>query len=348
MAVVKANGYGHGAVIAARAFREGGATWFGVTCLEEAVELIDGGIDSIATPILCFAPLVTNDQAAIAIKNNIHVTVCSSEHVQLISQAASENNTLAQVHLKIDTGMGRLGVLPQEALSLAKEIREHSSIELAGVYTHFASANDDNLQKTKAQLSKFLATCESLQSSGITDFVRHCANSSALLRIPESRLDMVRAGTILYGQKPAANSPEVPGLVIDTCTLKTRVVFVHGLPKGADVGYGAEHKTLRPTRTAVLAIGYADGVSMQPASLTRGWRGLRSVLSSIITPKPLTVKFGSFQAPVLGRIAMQMMIVDVTESPTAINIGDIAAVPARRLAIRSSIPRKAIQDDDSK
>ena len=339
MAVVKANGYGHGAAMAAKAFRDGGATWFGVTTLSEALELVESGIDSHKTPILVFAPLISRLQCETAIRSGIHVTACDLGHVDLLSRSAEELDAKAEVHLKLDTGMSRLGLPSSEAFKAAMALQLNNNLNLTGVYTHFATASESSLATKYKQLAAYSGFCDSLRNAGVDGFIRHCSNSSALLRLPEARMDLVRAGTTLYGQYPSAQCPRVPGLISDTIALEARVVFVHDLPSGAAVGYGAEYVTRRPTRAAVLPVGFYDGVSMRPASVSCGLRGLKQMVSTVFKPQPLSVRFYGSVAPVIGRVAMQMIVVDVTGASTPIQEGDIAVVPARRLAINASLPR---------
>jgi alanine racemase len=339
MAVVKANGYGHGAGVAALAFRAGGAGRFGVTTLVEALDLIDAGIDSRQTPVLIFSPAITKRQCEIAIKLGLHVTVCDEYHVDLLGSIANELGKTVQVHLKIDTGMGRLGLAPNDAYRIATSAKFTGKLHLAGVYTHFATAYQDSLAATQRQLQTFMSFTDSLNAAGISGFLRHCANSAALLRLPNSRLDMVRAGTVLYGQYPTQHSPRVPGLNGNTLALQARAIFVHDIPAGATVGYGSEYKVTRQTVAAVLPVGFADGVTMQPASLSMGLRGLKSAAASILRPQSLLVSFGSLQAPVIGRVSTQMIVVDVTDLRGAVKTGDIATIPARRLAIGARLPR---------
>ena len=345
MAVVKANGYGHGVGNAAQAFRDGGAGWFGVTSIVEADELIASGIDPAETPILVFSPLVTERQCDDALRGGVHLTVCDPGHIDLVDRAANRLGVVANVHLKVDTGMGRLGLPPAGALKTASEILRRPSLKLTAVYTHFARATENDLTPTRTQLKKFTEFCDSLAASGAAPFLRHCANSAALARLPESRLDLVRAGTLLYGQYPSSDVPKLPGLNASTLFLEARATFVHDLPAGVSVGYGAEYKTTRPTRAAVIPVGFADGVAMQPSSVTQGVRGLKQLVAGLVNPQVLFVKFGGFAAPVIGRVAMQMIVVDVTDAPTAVAAGDIAAVPARRLAISASLPRIVVNKE---
>jgi alanine racemase len=344
MAVVKANGYGHGSTIAALAFRTGGADAFAVTSLNEASELVAAGIDPNDTPILTFSPMVTEEQCQHSVFLGLHNTVCNVTQVELLNDAAAAAGKKVNVHLKVDTGMARLGLRPAEALGVAREINERRSLVLAGVYTHFATSFADDLSATRKQLKMFEEFCTELNNLAITGFLRHCANSAAILRLPESKLDMVRIGTLLYGQYPTKKAAMVPGLLGNTMSLRARVIFVKELPAGTPVGYGAEYVTRRPTRIAILPVGFADGVGMLPGSLTKGWRGVNMLAAQFLRPRAATVKFGDFDAKVLGRIAMQMMAVDVTDSPEQIGEGEIATVPARRLAVSSSltrIPRKS-------
>jgi len=348
MAVVKANGYGHGTANAALALRAGGAEWFGVTSLAEAQDLIASGVDSRETPILVFTPAVNIDQAEFSVKAGLHLTVCDTGHFEVIRQAALIVGVTAKVHLKVDTGMGRLGLMPADALKVAQTVSAAKNLELTGIYTHFSSAAASSPSSTKSQFKTFIDFDQSLKKTGIAGYLRHCANSAAMLRLPETRLDLVRCGTLLYGQYPAGSLPKVPGLRPNTLALKARTVFVHELPSGATVGYGSEFTTKRPTRAAVIPVGFADGITMQPASLTTGLRGLTTAIRSVLKPQDLAVSFGLFRAPVIGRVAMQMVVVDVTDAPTPIVVGDIATIPARRLAISDRLVRVASEIEETK
>jgi alanine racemase len=335
MAVVKADAYGHGAARSANAFRGAGADAFGVTTLSEALELCEAGIQSQKTPILVFAPLVTPDQARIALKKDLHLTVCDEDQVRLVSKEAKTLGKEAALHLKVDTGMGRLGLPPKEALRVAQSLADKANARWAGVYTHFARAAEKDLAPTKAQLGRFEEFCRDLKAAGIQPEMRHTANSAAVLRLPESRLDMVRAGTVLYGQYPSAFVPKVPGLQEKTWIMQARVVFVHDLSAGSPVGYGAETTVRRKTRAAVIPVGFADGFAVSPNSLFRGKRGLRAVLR----PDAPHVLLQGFKAPVLGRVAMQMIVVDVTDLPEFVRPGDIAEIPVRRLSANARLPK---------
>ncbi|HEY3332978.1 MAG TPA: alanine racemase [Capsulimonadaceae bacterium] len=339
IAVVKADGYGHGAVTAAKAFTAGGVGRFAVTTLDEAAALVRGGIDPAVTPILVFAPIVTPSQANAAALLGVEPTICDPHHVRLLVAAAETTGRVVNVHLKVDTGMGRLGDPPIDACRTARLIAATPALKLVGTYTHFANASDTDLASTRAALARFTGCCDALSADGISPGLRHAANSAATLRLPEARLDAVRLGTVLYGQYPSAAVPKVPNLNANTWQAKARVVFVHNLPAGATVGYGSEVTLRKPTRVAVIAIGYADGYEMSPNSMFKGQRGVNSLVKQALGNNVPRVYLHDTAAPVLGRVAMQMIVVDVTALGDKVKEGDIANVPMRRLAASAHLPR---------
>ncbi len=324
MAVVKANAYGHG-FEAARYLRDAGADAFGVTTLDEALAVQQAGIDTHATPILLFAPLTDAAQARLAVERGFHITVCDSGHLDLIEAAERETGAAAFPHLKVDTGMGRLGLNVEAATTLARR-----RAQWAGAYTHFARASEKNLAPTRAAFNKFLTFTRDCGGSGIDFGIRHCANSAAALRLPESRLDMVRLGTIVYGQMPTSYAARPAGLSDATFQAQARVVFVHDLFPGDTVGYGSEFTASKQMRVAVVPVGFADGFGVAPVSLYRGWRGVRQIVADR-NREPYVLLRGK-KALVLGRVAMQMIVVDVTGFEPRIAPGEIADVPMRRLS----------------
>jgi len=339
IAVVKADGYGHGAVEAATSFRSAGVGRFSVTSLDEASALVAGGIDPAQTPVLVFAPVVTKAQAWHLCDLGLEATVCDANHVRLLAAAASQMGRTLRVHLKVDTGMARLGETPKHALGVARLIEASQGVALAGTYTHFATAADADLAGTRAQLDRLMDLYDSMQREGISPGLRHAANSAAALRLPESRLDAVRLGTVLYGQLPSKFVPQVEGLDSQTWSARARVVFVRDLPAGASIGYGAEETLRKRTRVASLAVGFADGFGMTPSSLLQGRRGLGILLRHLLgNDRPFVLLQGQ-RVPVLGRIAMQIIVVDVSECPNPVQSGDIAEIPMRRLAASSRLPR---------
>ena len=338
MAVVKANAYGHGAVEASKAFIEAGAEYLGVTTLEEALELRAGGI---STPTLIFSPLLP-DQFEAALTNDLEQTICSPEMAELLSKTAVKLEKKARVHVKVDTGMHRLGVIMGEAPEFMRRLLDLPGVEIAGTYTHFANAGAKDLSHARGQDDTFADMADLLDSQGISGGLYHAANSAAVLNLPESRYEMVRPGTILYGQYPTRFVERKLDLQ-DTWQLKTRVVGMQVIPAGGKVGYGSEFIARKVTTAAVLPIGYADGFTLLPQSLAQRVHPLKAVAGKILgrTGIPHVIIKGR-QAPVIGRVSMQMCSVDVTDIP-GIEIGEEVIVPSRRVTTSSRIPRVYVE-----
>ncbi len=297
MAMVKANAYGHGAIPVSQAALRGGAKWLGVYTVGEGVELRRAGISA---PILVVGPTMP-PLARAGVAHDLTLTVFSMDVARAIADAARERHTRARVHLKIDTGMARLGVLPEHALDFARAVRQRPNIEIEGVFTHFAMADTPEAFEvpgwgkayTQTQLEKFRGVIASLENAGIVPRYRHCANSPATLNLVEARFNLVRTGILLYGLDP---SPEVPRPAdfVPALSFKTQVALVKDVPAGAYVSYGCTFRAERPTRLAVIMVGYADGFRRKPNNygevLIRGKR-----------------------APIAGRVCMDQTIVDVTD-----------------------------------
>jgi alanine racemase len=292
MAMVKANAYGHGAVEAARAVLRGGATWLGVYSVGEGLELRAAGIDA---RVLVVGPTPAEWLRAGA-ENNLTLTVGSRAAAEEI--AAFGNS--ARVHLKVDTGMTRLGAHPTEAVSVAQMLRR-AGVALEGIYTHFAVADDPNargiqnwgIEYTRAQLEKFRAVVDELDNAGVRVLYCHAANSPASLNLPEARFNLVRSGILMYGLDPSPDVPRPPGFE-PALSFKTRLALVRHVPRDTFVSYGATYQTPRDSRIGVLMTGYADGFRRGPQNfgevLVRGTR-----------------------APIVGRVAMDQTMIDVTD-----------------------------------
>ena len=297
MAVVKANGYGHGAVPAARAALEGGATWLGVSSVQEGVELRKAGITQPILNLGYTPPAALS--AAIAAK--LALTVYDRHGLSLLKMAGTE----IAVHVKVDTGMHRLGAEPAEAVRLAREVHDDPNLRLDGFWTHFADADAD-LAFTRRQLDAFLEARAALIRQGVTGFLSHAANSAGLLRLPESRLDLVRAGLIIYGVRPVRDWSDLAGLrpALSWRTVVTNLVSV---PPGDSVGYGRRFRAERaPARIATIAVGYADGLhrlsSGRATALVRGRK-----------------------VPMAGTISMDQAALDVTSLPE-VAVGDLVTL----------------------
>lgn len=300
MAVVKANGYGHGALAVGQTALSNGAEWLGVYTVEEGVSLRQGGIEA---PILVFGPFGADEATAIwdsGLTPTV-TTVAAGEALQRVADGRK-----LPFHLKIDTGLARAGVAPEEAVPLMERLRRFPALSPQGLYTHFASADETSKEWTRVQLSAFLATAEHLDRAGFTFSLKHAANSAAILDLPETHLDMVRAGISTYGYYPSTEVKKTVALQ-PALRLLSAVSRVHGARAGTGVGYGHEFRCPRDSTIALVPIGYGDGL---PRSLGRGHG--RVIIR------------GRF-APIVGRVSMDQITVDVTDI-AEVCIGDAVTV----------------------
>ena len=332
-AVVKANGYGHGLVESARIAVQNGAACVAVTSADESLRLAQA---NLAVPILQFLP---PSQTAVEhlIRANILMTVGSLCDIDTISAACEHLGAHAQVHLKIDTGMGRLGELPKDALTLAEELADNKHINLAGVYTHCANAVHSDIGKTDRQYAMFSEFLQKLSSKGINPGVRHFASSAVLLRRPEYALDAVRIGTLLYGQYSGRSIPRSVDLR-DTWTFETYVAAIKVVPKGTAVGYGSEFVTRRVSRLAVIGVGYAHGFGVAPVVTSAGLRELAVLVRNKMRGHTFAVEINGHAVPIVGRVGMQTCVADVT-GLKSVQVGNIVAVPSRRINTPADILR---------
>jgi len=291
LAPVKANAYGHGAVEIARSLQTEGVDMFAVARLSEAQELSAAGIRK---PILIFAALPPG-LAEEAAADGFRVTLCSDESAEALCRWAEIAGSSARVHVKVDTGMGRIGVPVDRAAAFVKRVHRMPGIEIEGIYTHFPSADEDDRSFTLKQIELFEGLLSELKREGIDIPIRHAANSAGADRFPGSYLTMVRPGLALYGLHPDAET--LFGLDLrPILTLKTRVMFLKDIPPGASVSYGRRFIARRTTRAASLPIGYADGLSRSLSN--RGH-----------------VLVGGRRAPIIGTICMDQCVADVTDIP---------------------------------
>lgn len=299
MAVVKANGYGHGAVPVAQAAIAGGATWLGVSSVQEGIELRKAGLTA---PILNlgYTPPVALSAAVAA---NLSLTLYDRESLARFKNAA----TAIGVHVKLNSGMNRLGASPTEAVELATEVHRDSRLRLEGFWTHFSSADEDS-DVTRAQLRRYLEARTKLERAGVTGFLSHAANSPGLLRVPEARLDLVRAGLILYGVRPVADWRDLRELR-PVLTWQTIVTHVQTVAAGEAVGYGRRFAPAQPARVATIAVGYADGLHRQSS------KGGRALLRGRAVP-------------IAGTISMDQAALDVTAVPE-VQVGDVVTLIGR-------------------
>jgi alanine racemase len=328
-AVVKANGYGHGAVAAARAFLAADAAMLAVTTVNEALELRAAGLRAEILLLGSHAP----DECDTVVTDHLTATISDEAAAERLAQAARQRGRPAPVHLLLDTGMGRDGLLPAALGATWPRLVANEWLRVAGVYTHFPNSIARDKEPTRRQLARFVELVGQLDPRPP---IVHAANSGATLDVPESRLDMVRVGTLLYGQYPSTHVGRLLDLQ-ETWGLRARLVEVRRLPAGWTIGYGSECRLWRSRLVGTLLVGWQHGFTLQPSSLTRGVRGLRALVCGE-TPS-VTVR--GVRCPVLGRIGMQSCCVDVTEVP-GVQVGDVASIPCRRVTTDRGIPRVAL------
>lgn len=290
MAVLKADAYGHGTVKVARTALNNGASWVAVATLGEAITLRQAGIDA---PILVMSYMPAW-QAGEAIRFNISATIFTEEIARAFSRAASDLNQTAYVHVKVDTGMGRLGLLPDDVLPFLKAI-DLPGLVVEGMYTHFGTADEADLGYAREQLARFQALLARLDEAGQRPGLVHAANTAGLLNLPEACFDMVRPGIGLYGLRPSAHT-SLPEGFVPALTFKTTVGQVKTLPPGSPVGYGATYTTQGEETIAILPVGYADGFRRSP----RTWR---------------EVLVKGRRAPLVGRVSMDQCAINVSHIP---------------------------------
>ncbi|MDP2891623.1 MAG: alanine racemase [Bacillota bacterium] len=343
MAVVKADGYGHGSIQVASAALDSGADWLGVAIPEEAEALRHAGIGA---PILVLGGITPGMEETV-LKHGLRQTVFDEEGVRLLENCAAKTGRKARIHIKVDTGMSRIGIREiGELMQLARFIKECRHVELEGLFTHFAAADAKNIAFTLKQKAVFDDMAAQIRKMGFSPMI-HAANSAAILRLPQTHYDMVRAGISVYGYY---GSDEVEKIIplYPAMEWKTHVMMVKTLPPGVSVSYGRTFVTKRKTAVATLPVGYGDGY--------------KRVLSS-----RASVLIKGNRAPVLGRVCMDQLMVDVT-GIEGVKTGDEAVLLGRQgmemidaeemakwadtisyeilLSISPRVPRIYLHDDD--
>ncbi|MFH1848090.1 MAG: alanine racemase [Candidatus Omnitrophota bacterium] len=270
MAVVKANAYGHGIVEVSRALNSSGVDYLGVASIDEAAVLRR---NNIKCPILVLGSALPGEIEA-ALKYEITLTACNTELLEALDKEARRKKTRAVVHVKIDTGMGRIGVWHEEAAEFIRSAAKYKNINLEGAYTHFAIAGRDKFF-TGYQMESFNKVIDDLKISGIDLKFRHAANSIATIGIKKTHLNMVRPGIVIYGMYPKKSFSKIINLM-PALSLKTRVVYLKCVPSGRSISYGRTFITEKSTKIATIPIGYADGygriLSNKAEVLIRGQR----------------------------------------------------------------------------
>jgi len=305
MAVVKANAYGHGAVEVARVAVAAGAAYLGVALVEEGIALRDAGVDA---PILVFGGFF-DDQVEAFVERRLQATLFDLHSAEVLDQAAQRSGGRHPVHVKLDTGMGRVGVDWRQAVDFLEQVRRMEGLEVVGLMTHLATADERDKTFARTQLCRFREAIRSLEESGVQIPIKHAANSAAILDLPEAWFDLVRLGVMLYGYYPSEETSEsIP--VVPAMRLVSHVIYLKTVAAGTPVSYGRRYTTEKETRIATVPIGYADGynrlLSNQGEVLIRGRR-----------------------FPVVGRVCMDQIMVDVGLT-SDVRIGDEVVLLGRQ------------------
>lgn len=304
MAVVKANGYGHGAVEVATEALKHGADRLGVARISEGIHLRQAGIDA---PILVlgYSP---PEFIPTLIEADLIPTVYSTDLARVISDYARFCGKIIPIHIKIDTGMGRLGFAAEKSRSLSdiEMIARMPGIKLEGIFTHFATADSRDKTYAEIQLALFMDFIDKLRQRGLEFPIRHAANSAGIIEMPESHMDMVRAGISLYGLYPSDETDRSRIALKPVMTLKSRIIHLKRVSAGFHVSYGCTYQTTQPTVIATVSIGYADGLNRLLSS-----RGYMLVQGQ--------------HAPIAGRVCMDLTMLDIGHIPD-VHIGDEVVV----------------------
>lgn len=296
MAVIKADGYGHGAQAIAMLIHDYPYIWgFAVATPEEAIELRDSGVTK---PVLILG-LVFEEYFPELISRDISLTVAGFSMAEKLDQEAGRQKKKVHIHLAVDTGMSRIGFADNE--ESVEEIRKIAGLEnvgIEGMFTHFARADEKDKAPATAQLRRYLKFSELLENAGVRIPLRHCSNSAGIIRMPEANLNIVRAGITIYGIYPSSQVERDIVKLTPAMELISHLTFVKDIPAGTAVSYGGTFVAEKPVRVATVPVGYADGY---PRSLSgKGW-----------------VLIHGKRAPILGRICMDQFMVDVTDIPEA-------------------------------
>lgn len=293
-AVIKANGYGHGALRIARAIENMPYLWgFAVATVEEAVALIEDGIKK---PALILGLAFENEYETI-IEHQIRPAVCELSSAIKLSEIAQKKNTTCYIHLKIDTGMSRIGFQAnQEALDVIRQINELPNLVIEGIFTHFSRADETDKTATMEQIHIFNEFIQNLEMEGITIPIKHCSNSAGIVEMQEANMDMVRAGITLYGLWPSDEVNKNKLHLIPAMSLKSHITFIKELEANRFISYGGTYRTEKPCKIATIPVGYADGYA----------RGLSNKGYVLVN---------GYQAKICGRVCMDQFMVDVTHIP---------------------------------
>lgn len=298
--VVKADAYGHGALDVAPVLLENGATSLAVAVVSEGVELRRGGIES-PIMVLGFTPPSLIDNL---LKYDIEQTVFSFDYARELSKIAQRKHKKAKIHIALDTGMGRIGFLPnEESLEEVEKISKLPNIEIMGIFSHFATADEEDKEYASYQMKHFNEFYEALKERNVDIKVRHIANSAAIIDLPETHFEAVRPGIILYGYYPSEEVDKSKIELRPVMELKTNIAHIKTVPSGQYISYGRKFQSNRESVIATLPVGYADGYTR------------------LLFNKAKVIINGEF-APIVGRICMDQCMVDITDIEGEVKVGD--------------------------
>jgi alanine racemase len=300
MPIVKANAYGHGLIPVAKTLLDNGADMLGVAILDEGIALRQAGVSA---SILVLGGIL-NEQVPAYLENNLIMTVTSPENLEAINQVARHVGRMASVHLKIDTGMGRLGALYDQTEMLIETSLQCENVRVEGIYSHFANADAVDLTQARLQLERFKQALNIYEKKSLPYPMRHMANSGAILQLPEAYFDLVRPGIMLYGVYPGKETRRTV-LVHPALTWKTRIVYSKMIPANYPVSYGSTWQSDHPVRIITLPVGYGDGY----------FRCLSNRAQVIVSGK---------KKPIVGRICMDQLMVNLEDEMA--QVGDVVVL----------------------
>jgi alanine racemase len=299
MSVVKANAYGHGSITVTKALAEAGCDYFAVASLDEAIELRNA---EITLPILVLNHIYPSRSFEI-LKYSLTQTIYNYDSARVISEEAIKAGKQVKVHIKIDTGMTRVGISWEDASNMIIDILRLPNIEVEGMFTHFASADEIDPRYTQMQVERFMNVVYKLKKEGIEIPIKHVCNSAASISYPDMHLDMIRPGVSLYGLYPSDEVDKNKINLLPAMSFKTQVLRINDIDEGVSLSYGRIFTTKRKSRIATLPVGYADGYTR------------------MLTEKASVLINGQY-APVVGKICMDQCMIDITDIKGDVNIWD--------------------------
>ncbi|MBQ8164800.1 MAG: alanine racemase [Clostridia bacterium] len=302
MGIVKADAYGHGAVECAKILLNNGISRLGVSMLDEAIQLRNNGIKA---PILILSD-VESERCDELVLNDITAAVFTKEYAERLSRCAKMFNKKVKIHIKLDTGMGRVGFNPENDIDVIEYISKLPFVEIEGAFSHFAVSDEDTDEYTYIQFKRFCSAIEKIESRGINVQIKHISNSAAILRFPDMHLNMVRAGIILYGLHPSSVTKALNIELKPVMTLKSRITLIKTLSEDSPISYGCTYTAKKGDKIATIPIGYADGFQRRLGNKAK-------------------VCINGIRANIIGRVCMDQCLADVSEIEN-ISAGDVAII----------------------